>query len=147
MQYDAFCPEKYRGDILEDDEQGLQGRNRQNVGGVYGRYDCQVRRRITTHQASLLCIPKSMTIQHDVCLEKCTFRVTIVNVLDFYLTLRGIEANTYKYEVIIQMVTPTIKKKVMRMNGRLTTLKSFILKSSQHALPFYKLLTKEAHFE
>lgn len=78
--------------------------------------------------------------------KKCIFGVRAGKFLGFSLMERGIEANPNKCEAIIQMVWPTTKKKVMKLNTIMTSLNWFILKFMQHALPFYKLLKKETRF-
>lgn len=52
------------------------------------------------------------------------------NFLGFYLIERGIEANPYKCEAVIQMNLSMSKKEVQKLNDMLTTLNIFILKSS-----------------
>ncbi|MCH84826.1 hypothetical protein A2U01_0005663, partial [Trifolium medium] len=79
--------------------------------------------------------------------EKCTFGIKAGKFLGFYLTERGIEANPYKCNAIIQMETPSSKERIMKLNGMITALNRFIYRSAQHALPFYKLLRKEVSFE
>lgn len=65
----------------------------------------------------------------------------------FYLTERRIEANPDKYEAIVQMSAPTLKKEVQKLNEMLTVINRFILKFSQHTFPFYRLLRKNSKFE
>ncbi|MCI56105.1 hypothetical protein A2U01_0077356 [Trifolium medium] len=45
------------------------------------------------------------------------------------------------------METPSSKERIMKLNGMITALNRFISRSTQHALPFYKLLRKEVSFE
>lgn len=73
-------------------------------------------------------------------LEKGTFGVRGIKLLGFYLIERYIEANPKKYETIVNMATPPVKKEVMNLNGMLTTINKFIFRSTQHTLLFYKLL-------
>ncbi|XP_058724210.1 uncharacterized protein LOC131595762 [Vicia villosa] len=79
--------------------------------------------------------------------EKCTFGVRAGKFLGFYLTERGIEANPDKCRAFSDLPTPTNKKSIQVLNGMLTALSRFVAKSAQHALPFFKLLRKEAAFE
>ncbi|CAJ2662240.1 unnamed protein product [Trifolium pratense] len=79
--------------------------------------------------------------------EKCTFGVRAGKFLGFYLTERGIEANPDKCRVFAELPTPSDKKSIQTLNGMLTSLSRFVSKSAQHALPFFKLLKKEAVFE
>src|SRR3954469_11348628 len=79
--------------------------------------------------------------------EKCTFGVRVGKFLGFYLTERGIEANPDKCQAFSELPTPVNKKSIQVLNGMLTELSRFVVKSAQHALPFFKLLRKEATFE
>ncbi|CAJ2667015.1 unnamed protein product [Trifolium pratense] len=79
--------------------------------------------------------------------EKCTFGVRAGKFLGFYLTERGIEANPDKCKAFAELPTPSDKKSIQTLNGMLTSLSRFVSKSAQHALPFFKLLKKEAVFE
>lgn len=60
----------------------------------------------------------------------------------FYLIERVLEENLNKCEVVICMVTPTINKEVMKLNGSLIAQDKFISMSAHHAFPFYELLNK-----
>ncbi|CAJ2667150.1 unnamed protein product [Trifolium pratense] len=79
--------------------------------------------------------------------EKCTFGVRAGKFLGFYLTERGIEANPDKCRAFAELPTPSDKKSIQTLNVMLTSLSRFVSKSAQHALPFFKLLKKEAVFE
>ncbi|CAJ2647628.1 unnamed protein product [Trifolium pratense] len=79
--------------------------------------------------------------------EKCTFGVRAGKFLGFYLTERGIEANPDKCRAFAELPTRSDKKSIQTLNGMLTSLSRFVSKSAQHALPFFKLLKKEAVFE
>src|SRR3954471_8085360 len=79
--------------------------------------------------------------------EKCTFGVRAGKFLGFYLTERGIEANSDKCRAFSEFPTPNSKKSIQSLNGMLTSLSRFVAKSAQHALPLFKLLRKETTFE
>ncbi|CAJ2674993.1 unnamed protein product [Trifolium pratense] len=79
--------------------------------------------------------------------EKCTFGVRAGKFPGFYLTERGIEANPDKCRAFAELPTPSDKKSIQTFNGMLTSLSRFVSKSAQHALPFFRLLKKEAVFE
>ena len=79
--------------------------------------------------------------------EKCTFGVGGGKFLGFMITHRGIEANPDKYDVVIQMQSPTNIKEVQRLNGRLASLSRFLPKLAEKARPFYKLLKKTEPFK
>ena len=79
--------------------------------------------------------------------EKCTFGVKVGKSIGFYLTEWGIEANLDKCRAFSDIPTPSSKKSIQVLNGMLTLLSCFMAKSTQHALPFFKLMCKEAAFE
>ena len=79
--------------------------------------------------------------------EKFTFGVKVGKFLVFYLTERGIEANPDKCRAFSELPTPSSKKSIQVINNMLTSLSRFMAKFVQHALPFFKLLCKEAAFE
>lgn len=78
--------------------------------------------------------------------EKCAFRIIVNKTLGFYLKKRGIEENSNKYRAVVKTVAP-MKKEVIKLNEILMALNMFISISTQHVLPFYKLLRKESHIE
>ncbi|XP_061362992.1 uncharacterized protein LOC133306646, partial [Gastrolobium bilobum] len=75
---------------------------------------------------------------------KCAFGVAAKFFLGFMLTHRGIEANPDKCKAILDMKSPRSKKEVQQLTGRLAALTRFLPKSAKNALPFFKLLKKEA---
>ncbi|GAU50709.1 hypothetical protein TSUD_301140 [Trifolium subterraneum] len=79
--------------------------------------------------------------------EKCTFGVKAGKFLGFYLTERGIEANPDKCRAFFDYPTPKSKRSIQTLNGMLTSMARFVAKSAQHALPLFKLLSKETTFE
>ena len=79
--------------------------------------------------------------------KKCTLGVQAGKFLSFYLTESGIEANPDKCQAFTKLPTPHSKKCIQTLNGMLTALSRFVAKSTQHALPFSKLLRKETKFE
>ncbi|GAU35398.1 hypothetical protein TSUD_160490 [Trifolium subterraneum] len=79
--------------------------------------------------------------------ETCTFGVKAGKFLGFYLTERGIEANPDKCRAFFENPTPKSKKSIQTLNGMLTSMTRFVAKSTQHALPLFKLLRKETTFE
>ena len=79
--------------------------------------------------------------------EKCTFGVKAGKFLDFYLIERGIKANPDKCRAFSDLPTRNSKKSIQVMNDMLTSLSHFVARSTQHALPFFKLLHKEETFE
>lgn len=57
---------------------------------------------------------------------KCFFGVKARIFLGFMLTMRGIEANPYMFQVVISMRSSTNVKEVKKLMGRLTTLSCFL---------------------
>lgn len=94
-----------------------------------------------------MCVQKSLTVLCRLNLKKCTFRVRADKFLGFYLTKKEIEVNPNKCEGVVKMSSLTSKKYVQKLNSMLITIKRFISKFAQLALPFYRLLRKEAKFE
>lgn len=62
--------------------------------------------------------------------EKCTFGVINNNFLGSYLMERCIEASVDKYNEVIKMEVPTIKKGMMKLNKMIMALNKFISRSS-----------------
>lgn len=83
---------------------------------------------------------------YQICLNlaKCAFGVLARKFLGFLLTNRGIEANPDKYKAVLGMKAPRNKKEVQQLTKRLVSLTRFLLRSAENALPFFKLLKKEA---
>ncbi|MCH79596.1 hypothetical protein A2U01_0000348 [Trifolium medium] len=64
--------------------------------------------------------------------EKCTFGVRAGKFLGFYLTERGIEANSDKCRAFTEFPTPDSKKSIQSLNGMLTSLSRFCEQALQH---------------
>ncbi|XP_061351831.1 uncharacterized protein LOC133296787 [Gastrolobium bilobum] len=77
---------------------------------------------------------------------KCAFGVPAGKFLGFMLTNRGIEVNPDKCRAVLEMKQPESKKEIQQLTGRLAALTRFLPKSAEKALPFFKLLKKEAEF-
>ena len=74
--------------------------------------------------------------------EKCVFGVPFSKLLGFFVSHRGIEANPDKIKVIEQIQAPRTVKDVRRLMGCVAALSRFISKSTERALPFFKVLKK-----
>lgn len=72
--------------------------------------------------------------------KKCVFGVPSGKLLGFFVSHRGIEANADKIRVIEQIQAPKTAKDVRRSNGCVAALSRFIYKSTERALPFFKIL-------
>ena len=60
--------------------------------------------------------------------------------LDYKIGLEGIRPNLEKTKAIISMVEPSTKKEVQKLTRRIAALNSFISKSAERSLPFFKAL-------
>src|SRR5215216_5503465 len=74
--------------------------------------------------------------------EKCVFGIPSGKLLGFFVSHRGIEANPDKIKAIEQIQAPRTVKDVRRLTGRVAALSRVISKSSERALPFFKILRK-----
>jgi len=77
---------------------------------------------------------------------KCVFGVDRGKFLGFMLTQCGIEANSEKCKVIIEMRSPTTIKEVQRLIGRLTAISRFLPKLAEQTQPIIQLLKKSTWF-
>ena len=75
--------------------------------------------------------------------EKCVFGVPSGKLFGFFVSQRGIEANPNKIKAIEQIEEPKWVKDVRRLAGCVAALSRFISKSTEHTLPFLKVLKKE----
>ncbi|XP_024006422.1 uncharacterized protein LOC112082935 [Eutrema salsugineum] len=78
---------------------------------------------------------------------KCVFGVTSGEFLRYIVTRRGIEANPKKIAAILELPSPTTKREVQRLTGRIAALNRFISRSTDKCLPFYQLLRGNKHLE
>ena len=74
--------------------------------------------------------------------EKCAFGVPSGKLLEFFVSQRGMEANPAKIEAIEQLEAPKRVIDICCLAGYIAALSSFISKSAEHALPFFKILKK-----
>ena len=73
---------------------------------------------------------------------KCAFGVSVRKFLGFIVNNRGIEANTDKIKVVLDMPPPTNIKEVQRLTGRIAVLSTFVSKVSDKCQPFFQVLKK-----
>jgi len=78
--------------------------------------------------------------------EKCTFGVDGGKFLGFMIAYWVIKANLDKCTTILEMHNPTNVQEIQKLNGRLASLSSFLLKHAEKVKPFYKLLRKTKQF-
>ncbi|XP_020209186.1 uncharacterized protein LOC109794123 [Cajanus cajan] len=79
--------------------------------------------------------------------EKCVFGVQGGKFLGFMLSVRGIQANPDKCQMIPDMRNPKSIKEVQQLIGRLTSLSRFIPRLLERTKPILKLLKKIKEFQ
>src|SRR3954469_4374917 len=79
--------------------------------------------------------------------EKCAFGVPSGQLLGYFISQRGIEANPKKIWAIMSMEKPKNLKGVQQLGGRIAALSRFISRMDEKALPFYQLLRKADKLE
>ena len=79
--------------------------------------------------------------------EKRVFGVPSGKLLGFFVSQRGIEANLDKIKAIEQIEAPRRIKDVCRLAGCVAAMSRFISKSTERALPFFKILKKVGPME
>ena len=71
---------------------------------------------------------------------KCAFGVSVDKFLGFMVTQRGIEENPAQLKAILQSSTPSSKKEIQRLTGRLAALGRFISRFTDRLKPFFTTL-------
>ena len=71
---------------------------------------------------------------------KCAFRASAGRFLGFMVTQREIEANPTQLKAILQSPTPSSKKGIQQLTGRLATLGRFISRFTNRLKPFFTTL-------
>ena len=71
---------------------------------------------------------------------KCAFGASARKFLGFMLTQRGIEANPLQLKTILQSPTPSSKKEIQQLTGRLAALGRFISRFIDRLKPFFTTL-------
>ena len=71
---------------------------------------------------------------------KCAFGVSAGRFLGFMVTQRVIEANPAQLKVVLQYSTPSSKKEMQQLTGRLAALERFISRSTDRLKPFFTTL-------
>src|SRR3954471_7814426 len=79
--------------------------------------------------------------------EKCAFGVPSGQLLGYFISQRGIEANPKKIRAIMSMEKPKNLKGVQQLAERIAALRRFISRMGEKALPFYQLLHKADKFQ
>ena len=73
---------------------------------------------------------------------KCAFGVSSGKFLGFMVTQRGIEANPIQLRAIMESQTPTSRKGVQQLTGRLAVLGRFISRFTDRLKPFFTTLKR-----
>ncbi|XP_071678129.1 uncharacterized protein [Lolium perenne] len=79
--------------------------------------------------------------------SKCFFGVPGGQVLWYFISARGIEANPLNIKAVLDMEPPRSLQQVQQLAGPLAALSRFIAKLGEKALPFYQLMKKSEKFE
>ena len=78
---------------------------------------------------------------------KCAFGVSSRKFLGFVVNNRGIEANSDKIKVVLDMSSPSSIKEVQRLTGRIVALSRFVSKASYKCQPFFQILKKSFQWD
>jgi hypothetical protein len=73
---------------------------------------------------------------------KCSFGVSVGQLLKFLVSARGIEANPEKIQAILTIGKPTKLHVVQKLAGRVAALSQFVGRLGEKVLPFYALMKK-----
>jgi dsDNA-binding SOS-regulon protein len=73
---------------------------------------------------------------------KCSFGVSVGQLLGFLVLARGIEPNPEKIQAILKMGKPTKLHDVQKLAGCVAALSRFVARLGEKALPFYALMKK-----
>jgi hypothetical protein len=73
---------------------------------------------------------------------KCSFGVSVGQLLGFLVSARGIEANPEKIQAILTMGKPAKLHEVQQLAGHIAALSQLIARLGEKALPFYALMKK-----
>ena len=79
--------------------------------------------------------------------DKCFFGVSSGKLLGYLVSQCGIDANPKKIQAIEDLKSPTTRKQVQELTGKMAALNRFISKSGERGMPFYKLLRKTDRVE
>ena len=80
-------------------------------------------------------------------LVKCSLGVVFGKFMGLMVTERGIEANPYHIELVMNIPSPTSIRDVQRLAGRVAALSRFISCSSEKCHHFFSTLHKSKEFE
>jgi hypothetical protein len=75
-------------------------------------------------------------------LTKCSFGVSVGQLLGFLVSAQGIEANLEKIQAILTMGKPMKLHDVQKLVGCVAALSRFVAQLGEKVLPFYALMKK-----
>ena len=78
---------------------------------------------------------------------KCAFGVSVGRFLGFMVTQRGIEANPTQLKAILHSPTPSSKKEIQQLTGRLAALERFISRFTDRLKPLFTTLKGASQVE
>jgi len=74
---------------------------------------------------------------------KCSFGVSSGKFLGFIVHARGIEANLVQVQALKNIKTPSTRREMQSLNGKVAALSRFISKATDKCVPFFEALKKE----
>ncbi|KAF5463927.1 hypothetical protein F2P56_014050 [Juglans regia] len=80
-------------------------------------------------------------------LQKCAFGVKSGKFLGFMVSEHGIEADPKKVNAIMDMLPPRTINEIQRLAGKVAALNHFIVRSTNHCLPFFRVLKKAQEWD
>ena len=93
-----------------------------------------------THLAEAFQVLRSYNMKLN--LAKCAFGVSVGKFLGFIINNRGIEVNSDKIKVVLDMQPPSNIKDIQRLTGRIVALSRFVSRASDKCRPFFQVLKK-----
>ena len=98
-----------------------------------------------THLAESFQVLKNYNMKLN--LTKCAFGVSAGKFLGFMVNSRGIEANTDKIKVMLDMHPASNTKEIQRLTGRIIALSRFVSRSNDKCRPFFQVMKKAFHWD
>ena len=93
-----------------------------------------------THPAEAFQVLKSYNMKLNPI--KCVFGLSAGKFLGFIVNNRGMEANSDKIKVVLDMLPPSNIKDIQRLTGRIATLSRFVSRASDKCRLFFQVLKK-----
>ncbi|XP_022875674.1 uncharacterized protein LOC111394131 [Olea europaea var. sylvestris] len=136
-----------RSNRSEDGEQVFRGL----IGGVVEVYVDDMVVKSARADDHVACLQKVFDVARQNRLrfnpEKCVFGTAGEKFLGFMITQRGIEVNPDKIWAILEMKSPTSRKEVQRLTGRVAALNRFMSRAADKCYHFFKAIGGSSNFE